>query len=507
MTQSDQLPTLSPAEQQFIAKLNKDSSKEEVLANLKNSLQAATEVELATLPLYLFTYYSLVRNAQLGENISPQQLFTNKAGALIMSVAVEEMLHMTLASNLYYALFGQPPAIYGKAPASFPTQLPYHAPISPTQPFEASLAKFGYDQLATFLGIEAPEGANALPSDRNWTSIGQLYSYVRCLILCDWLTDDDFKVGPAAHQVQPFNYSPNNIDTVCPSKAFDPWKPAPPATKPAWVGGKDGAADVATYGNSADSHTGPTELVTVSDKLTAQYAIDTICDQGEGFAVTTGHESPTDDPTKSEYSHYYKFLLLQAQMTGYTTDGRPTLPVPPAPITPAYSVEDLGDLVVNYQTNPANSLEATEAYRPIIEFSDSLFSYMLLMTEATYYVPPAEQKHYFNVSLHRSMIWVLDGYISEMRSLSYTTGGETYALAPTFKNVSFLSRQTAFTELKAQGETLITYITDTWLSGGVSSDIVDTMNSLVGRIEQAISKTSKDGHPMHLPDVGPYFPN
>jgi hypothetical protein len=288
MTQSDQLPTLSPAEQQFIAKLNKDSSKEEVLANLKNSLQAATEVELATLPLYLFTYYSLVRNAQLGENISPQQLFTNKAGALIMSVAVEEMLHMTLASNLYYALFGQPPAIYGKAPASFPTQLPYHAPISPTQPFEASLAKFGYDQLATFLGIEAPEGANALPSDRNWTSIGQLYSYVRCLILCDWLTDDDFKVGPAAHQVQPFNYSPNNIDTVCPSKAFDPWKPAPPATKPAWVGGKDGAADVATYGNSADSHTGPTELVTVSDKLTAQYAIDTICDQGEGFAVTTG---------------------------------------------------------------------------------------------------------------------------------------------------------------------------------------------------------------------------
>ena len=68
----------------------------------------------------------------------------------------------------------------------------------------------------------------------------------------------------------------------------------------------------AEYSNTSDSHAGPVELMTVSSRLEALQAIGTIGDQGEGF-----EHQETDDPSKAEYSHYFKFLRLQAQLEQY----------------------------------------------------------------------------------------------------------------------------------------------------------------------------------------------
>ena len=50
-----------------------------------------------------------------------------------MSVAVEEMLHMSLSSNILFAM-GVAPQMYRKAPKKYPTGLPYHRPKGPPGP-------------------------------------------------------------------------------------------------------------------------------------------------------------------------------------------------------------------------------------------------------------------------------------------------------------------------------------------------------------------------------------
>ena len=106
MDKPDPITPLTPAEKKLVAWLDEHSSRKEVLAELQANLQTAIEIELATIPIYLYTYYSLVRNNESGEAISDAQLFANKAGGVIMSVAVEEMLHMSLSSNVLFAMGG-----------------------------------------------------------------------------------------------------------------------------------------------------------------------------------------------------------------------------------------------------------------------------------------------------------------------------------------------------------------------------------------------------------------
>src|SRR3982751_5337452 len=104
--------------------------------NLGEAIQQAIEIEIATIPTYLYTYYSINRSPdqvkikdsiieklvakgkphseaeEIALDLSAElMVFANKAGALIMSVAIEEMLHMALSSNLKQALAGMPDLI------------------------------------------------------------------------------------------------------------------------------------------------------------------------------------------------------------------------------------------------------------------------------------------------------------------------------------------------------------------------------------------------------------
>jgi hypothetical protein len=539
MDTPDPVTPLTQAELTFVATINASWTREQVLARLKTDLQTAIRIELATIPIYLYTYYSLVRNNESGETISDAQLFANKAGGVIMSVAVEEMLHMSLSSNILFAM-GVPPELYQQAPSAYPTGLPYHNPTGPVgldgqTAVQIPLGKLGFEQLWHFLQIEYPEQWDAPPQDANWDTIGQFYSYIRCLLNTKFLTDADFQQGAWANAIQPYNYSPNNVDTVYPNAGFDPWKPAPPAPTPAWADPVQGAAAAAVYPDYADSHAGQTQLLAIQSVLDAATAIDTICDQGEGVPIPDVGPGPDDDPSKDEQSHYVKFLTLQAQFADYagTTEQRP--PQPPAPvdvIQPAVTQDMLlaAGVLVNVPDNPV-AANYPALYCDIANFCSACFQYMLIMTETVYRVPPENQKLFFNEGLHRSMIWVLDKYIRTIRQIPITRGA--YAgmmMGPVFENVSLGLRVASFAGLTAYGAKAIAAATaiialehadvaadkvaealDPKRYAAKATkiekdgDLVGVMQSVIYYVGVAISKTGADGHPMHLPDVAPYW--
>lgn len=516
MGKPDPVTPLTEAEKVFVAHLDTTSDRETVLSELMTNLQTAIEIELATIPIYLYTYYSLVRNTESGQNIDEAQFFANKAGGVIMSVAVEEMLHMSLSSNILFALGGTP-KLYKRAPGAYPTGLPFHKPQGPAGPNGATavsipLAKFSFEQLWHFLQIEYPESRDALPQDRNWDTIGQFYSYIRCLLSTRFLTDADFQKGAAPSAIQPFNYSPNNVDTTYPSGRFDPWKPAPPAPEPGWAksNGCPSGAQAAVYPDMADSHAGASALVTVSSIRDALIAIDTICDQGEGNATPDG-ASDIDDPSKSEFSHYWKFLTLQAQFADYNgcKEVLAAEPKPPAPILPAMTEAFLADVIVDFPDNPTNA-DYPEALRPIARFCSACFQYMLIMTETIFRVEPGQQKLFFNEGLHRSMIWVLDKYIRTIRQIPLDYANDTppaYAgkfMAPTFENVDLGSRESSFAGLAAYGRAAIK-AAQAIIDEDPNAPIAGVMGNVIYYVGVATTKTGSDGAPMHLPDVGPYW--
>ena len=440
------LSPLTPQEKEMIDKLSK-LPRAQILQELKDNLQTAVWIELATIPIYLFGYYSIERAERSGENISPADLFANKAGGVIMSVVVEEMLHMSLSSNVLYSL-GVDPQLYRHSPGPYPTPLPYHNPFGPPGPRGDTkvlipLSRLTYEQLWHFLQIEYPEKVDTPPKDRDWDTIGQFYSYIRCLIHCPQVHDEDFQAHGADSQIQPYNYSPNNIDTAHPKQAFNPWgiPPKQDAAPNGHTGNYPTAAEAAVFSDAPDSHTGPTQLLTISSKAEALEAIETICYQGEGFEHTE-----TDDPSHAEDSHYFKFLKLQAQLEQYPhhVEKLARLPKPPDPVRPTVTAAELAEVIVNFPDNPTTA-GYDEKFRALSNVCNGVYQYMLILTETVYRVPDQQQRLFFNEAMHRSMIWVLDKLIQAMRR--FELGDEKHVLAPTFENYDLGLRQDAYANL------------------------------------------------------------
>jgi hypothetical protein len=513
MQDPDPVTQLTLAEKAFVDYLNTTSNRDAVLASLKADLQTAIEIELATIPIYLNTYYSIVRNNTTGEELSPIEVFANRAGGVIMSVAVEEMLHMSLSSNVLFSM-GVAPQLYGRAPNSYPTGLPYHNPVGPKGPDGQTAvlipqAKLSFGQLWHFLQIEYPEQKDALPQDRNWQTIGQFYSYIRCLINTKFITDADFQHGAEANAIQPYNYSPNNTDTVYPTGKFDPWKPSPPGPMPAWatVDTYPSGSQATVYADSDDSHAGPDELITVKSRLDAAYAIDTICDQGEGYPTPDVGPGPDDDPSKKEQSHYMKFVTLQAQFADYanTTESLPPQPPPPPLQTPTVTQDQLtkAQVVIDFPDNPTSASYA-EDYRPIADFCSACFQYMLIMCETIYRVPPKNQKLFFNEGLHRSMIWVLDKYIRTIRDLPLdplSTISPQKFMAPVFENIDLGPRVTSFAKLTELGAKAIAAANKV----PKNDRRYGTMQNVIYYVCVATPQPNSTYSGRVLPDVGPYW--
>src|SRR4028118_1926462 len=78
---------------------------------LRNALQRAIELEHATIPTYLYAYFSIRFASGYSQTSGPQQDGTSTNYTIdqaLWTIVYEEMLHMGLACNLLNAIGGHP---------------------------------------------------------------------------------------------------------------------------------------------------------------------------------------------------------------------------------------------------------------------------------------------------------------------------------------------------------------------------------------------------------------
>ncbi|HYG17231.1 MAG TPA: ferritin-like domain-containing protein [Bacteroidia bacterium] len=398
--------------------------------DLPEALQQAVDIEMSTIPIYLYTYYSLIRvpnqtqiqsdyaNRYINEGMDINEaaqkslnrsvdfmVFANKAGATIMSVAVEEMLHMALASNLYRALVGMPKLV-GRSPEGFPVNLPGRVP-----PLSIPLASFSSVQMQHFIDIESPSKPllKAIPMD--WTSIGDFYNAILKYI-DEEVKDEDFKKD--APQLGPGNayYAHNNVNTMYYNRYH---KPVFTNGNPEW--------NQKVANDEPEKEDGPGDLVYIVDKKTARKAIKIIVDQGEGIDAT----HTMDDASKNEESHYRKFLDLKAELDAQ------------------FTAEDLKYFVKQFPDNPTTANYPADV-QAVSNMVNAVYTYMYMLMDACYRNPLIQQKEIFNFGMHKGMIFVLSTLCDFITSIKLPNG--LYA-APTFENYEFASTSTAKSQLLA----------------------------------------------------------
>jgi CDGSH-type Zn-finger protein/uncharacterized Fe-S cluster protein YjdI len=228
--------------------------------------------------------------------VSPKQLAAiERWRPIILGIALEEMNHLTLVSNITVAIGGSPNFIRPNFPASpgyYPADL-----IIELAPFDlGTLDHFIYlERPATREEVEdgasfphhehyvrhAPTGA-LMPNDGDYTTVGALYRGIRDALenLCDRAGEQAFFGGGTARQVGP-------LDSTLPG------------------------------------------LTLVTDKASALRALDTIVVQGEGALTVEG-------------SHFARFCSIRAEYLELLkedpsfTPGRPVArnPVMRKPVSP-----------------------------------------------------------------------------------------------------------------------------------------------------------------------------
>ena len=234
----------------------------ESVEDLHYYLKQALAIEHATLPPYITALYSI----KPGTNL--------EAFHILRTVAVEEMLHLTLAANVFNAVGGDIRSVL--TDPDFIPQYPTTLPTGETD-FEVGLGKFSRQTVETFLKIERAnevERGQPLVVSRNHTnsllkvrnqpphysfySIGQFYAeIIRGLYALHQKLGDDLFCGDPAKQVTPEYY-----------------------------------------------YNGGGEIIPVHDLNSAVLALREIQEQGEG----SGKERIYDGDR--ELSHYYRFQQL-----------------------------------------------------------------------------------------------------------------------------------------------------------------------------------------------------
>ncbi|MFK4088199.1 ferritin-like protein [Kribbella sp. NPDC020789] len=242
-----------------------DTTGIDTVESLREHLQWAIELEHATLPPYLFALYSLdpARNPDAVE--------------LVSSVFVEEMIHLSLATNLLNAVGGEPQL-------DTPALLPGYPRLLPHGSVKLSLLPFGPEALEMFLALEKPEAPGGPPESDRYETIGQFYDAIAdgLRALCDALGAEKVFTGDPARQV-----------------AFGPF------------------------------HHTDGKLSAVTDLASALAALDEIVEQGEGTSRGEIWDGDHDifHPGRDEVAHYFRFEELKLgrrYQRGDTPDSGPT---------------------------------------------------------------------------------------------------------------------------------------------------------------------------------------
>lgn len=218
--------------------------------SLHEHLQTALRIEHATIPPYLCALYSIPDGTNL------------EASAIIRSVVMEEMLHMTLVANVLNAVGGAPVVADPSFLLAYPSPLPHSA-----NGFEVSLLPLCEQALQAFLEIERPEKPGAPPESGDYDTIGQFYE-----ALLEGMTH--LAEAPGGEEL--FN--------------GDASRQVPTAR---WYYGGGG------------------EVLPVTDLASATHAIHEIMEQGEGLDHTI-FDGDTVFGQLDEVAHYFRFNEIKA---------------------------------------------------------------------------------------------------------------------------------------------------------------------------------------------------
>ncbi|CAH1760936.1 6991_t:CDS:10 [Entrophospora sp. SA101] len=137
-------------------KIYNDTSEGDIVTNITTDdlydlLQIALEIELTTIPPYLYAMYSI----KPGEDPNDMCITSNHVIKLIRQVAAEEMLHVSLVANLIVAIGDKyKPIFYSQeAIPSYPNPLPH---VSQGEVM-VNLSKADETNIETFINIEKPD--------------------------------------------------------------------------------------------------------------------------------------------------------------------------------------------------------------------------------------------------------------------------------------------------------------------------------------------------------------
>ena len=226
---------------------------------LYHYLQSAVELEHSTIPPYLTAMFSL------------KQGVNDQIANLIRQIVMQEMLHMTIASNILIAIGGHPKINKRRFVPDYPGNLPMDIG---GKDFKVGIEAFSKELVKNvFMKIEEPE--NIVPpgeallaaDDQEYATIGQFYQAIQQKLR--QLPPAIFKLGNPEHQVLSW-------------------------FRPEW-------------------------LFPITDAETACAAIEIIITQGEGTSISPFEGS--SDARPYDPAHYYKFEEIY--------EGKRIIPTPP----------------------------------------------------------------------------------------------------------------------------------------------------------------------------------
>ena len=226
------------------------------IKQLREMLQSAIKLEHSTIPPYLCALYSI----RDGKN--------QAAVDAILSVVMEEMLHMALAANVLIAIGGKPAVNQHDFIPKYPLRLDFlnGRPVN--------LERFCQNSIDTFIEIERPDDdpVECHPQKNCWEhekfkSIGQFYQLIE-LGLKELSQKGDIFTGASRPQIDPVEY----------------------------------------YGGGG-------ELTRVTDLESALRSLKEIVDQGEGIPESIWEE-PNPNPQRQAYlevAHFYRFIEIRLE--------------------------------------------------------------------------------------------------------------------------------------------------------------------------------------------------
>jgi len=231
------------------------------VAGLHRHLEAAIQLEHATIPPYLTALYSI----RPGTNSAARQV--------LRAVAVEEMLHLTLAANILNAVGGSPDlTVPGFVPV-FPAYLP-----DGETDFQVGLRRFSTEAVDTFLKIERPA-----PTDSESIRIVKRPPNA-AMLGAGKVTDDGdehfYSIGEFYHAIE---------DALIRLEAEH--------------GAQLFSGDPSRQITPEFYYSGGGEIIPVTDLAAARAAIRLIAEQGEG-------DGGAIFDYEDEIAHYYRFQQL-----------------------------------------------------------------------------------------------------------------------------------------------------------------------------------------------------